>query len=213
MLGRRITKNKDYAGFDKIECVEYKENFLPPELHKGAMERLLKEVEFCTDEESAIMLAGRRVNVPRKQVGYGDVDTAYRFTGVNVEAKDWDEKKTPTLHAIKEYVIKTLKYPVSYVLLNLYRNGSDYIGWHSDNEVDLDPKYPIISLTLGAARPFRFRHKVTGQVYEDVLEDNSLVLMNPPCQKIYKHSLPKKDGKNNGIKEPRLNLTFRVMKQ
>jgi alkylated DNA repair dioxygenase AlkB len=205
-------KQKNYPGFDQVPCVEYRDAFLPPELHKGAMERLLKEVEFCTDEESSIVMAGKRIPVPRKQVGYGDVDTAYRFTGVDVEAKSWEEKDTPTLYAIKEHVIKTLGYPVSYVLLNLYRNGSDYIGYHSDDERDLDPKYPIISLTLGAARPFRFRHKVSGQVYEGILKDNSLVLMKPPCQRLYKHSLPKKDGKMNGVKKPRLNLTFRIMR-
>jgi len=208
----RRGKAKTYPGFDQVPCVEYKDDFLPPEIHEGAMERLLSEVQFCTDEESAIMMMGKRVNVPRKQVGYGDIDTAYRFTGVDVEAKDWSEEKTPTLHAIKEFVVKTLGFPVSYVLLNLYRDGSDYIGWHSDDEKDLDPKFPIISLTLGAARPFRFRHKVSGQVYEGILKDNSLVLMNPPCQRMYKHSLPKKDGKTNGVKKPRLNLTFRVMR-
>lgn len=206
-----MSKQRSYLGFDHIDCVDYKDNFLPPEIHNGAIERLLEEVEFCTDKKSSITLMGKKIKVPRKQVGYGDVDTAYRFTGVNVEAKDWSEEKTPTLHAIKEYVVKSLGIPVSYVLLNLYRNGSDYIGYHSDDEKDLNTNYPIISISLGAARPFRFRHKVTGRVYEGVLKDNSLVLMNPPCQRVYKHSLIKKNGKTNGVKKPRLNLTFRVM--
>lgn len=201
-----------YPDFSTLCCVEYKKNFLPSNIYEGAYKNLLREVEFCADEESAITLAGKKIFVPRKQVGYGDVETAYRFTGVDVVAKDWSEEKVPTLYKIKEFVKEELKFPISYVLVNYYRDGSDYIGYHSDDEKDLDDRYPIISLTLGANRPFRFRHKVSGQVYEQILEDNSLTLMKPPCQRLYKHSLVKKDGKTNKIKKGRINLTFRVMK-
>jgi alpha-ketoglutarate-dependent dioxygenase alkB family protein 2 len=200
-----------YSPLSEIKCVEYRDNFLPENIHKDVVKNLLNEIEFNTDEESSVVLFGKKINVPRKQVGYGDVKTAYRYTGNYVPAKDWSEDKTPILHKIKEYVIKELKYPVSYVLINLYRDGNDYINYHSDDEKDLDKNYPIISISLGAERPFRFKHKLTNKVYEGLLKNNSLVLMKPPCQKIYKHSLPKKNGKKNGCKSPRINLTFRVM--
>ena len=36
------------------------------------------------------------------------------------------------------------------VLLNLYRNGGDSVGWHSDNEAGLGDRRTIASLSLGA---------------------------------------------------------------
>ena len=33
------------------------------------------------------------------------------------------------------------------------------MGWHSDNERELDSSKPIASLSLGAARDFFFRHR------------------------------------------------------
>jgi alkylated DNA repair dioxygenase AlkB len=38
------------------------------------------------------------------------------------------------------------------VLLNRYRGGGDYMGWHSDDEPELGPAPVIASLSLGAAR-------------------------------------------------------------
>ncbi len=91
--------------------------------------------------------------------------------------------------------------------MNFYKNGENYIGWHSDDENDLCKNTPIFSVSLGATRDFQLRHKVTGQTFEQPLRNNSLVIMYPPCQDIYKHQLPKRKK----VKESRLNLTFRVV--
>ena len=130
----------------------------------------------------------------------------------------------------------TAEFPASYVLVNHYANGDEYMGYHSDAEGDLDARYPIVSLTLGASRPFRFQvtreisttvvglgpvpgeggqqstTSVTytipkGLVCEQQLDGSSLLAMNPGCQNRMKHGLPKKKG----IDGPRLNLTFRVL--
>lgn len=200
-----------YPNFEEIDCVRMRTEFLPDRLYSGALERLLEEINFMSDEDSAILMAGKRIKVPRKQAGYGDEGLSYSFTGIDVKAQQWSD--TPTLRSIKRYVVKELGVPVNYALVNLYRDGSDYIGYHSDDETDLDGGYPIISLSLGEPRQFRFRDKKSGQVYEEILHDNSLVEMHPPCQTLYKHSLVKKDGKRNGVKGKRLNITFRVMKR
>eukprot|EP00658_Telonema_sp_P-2_P027060 TRINITY_DN20981_c0_g1_i1.p1 TRINITY_DN20981_c0_g1~~TRINITY_DN20981_c0_g1_i1.p1 ORF type:complete len:246 (-),score=31.12 TRINITY_DN20981_c0_g1_i1:252-989(-) len=124
-------------------------------------------------------------------------------------------------------------FPASYVLVNHYADGDEYMGYHSDAEGDLDTRYPIVSLTLGGTRPFRFQvtrevatttigvssttpHTATsvtytvpkGLVCEQQLENGSLVTMNTGCQSRMKHGLPKKKS----VFAPRLNLTFRVLK-
>ncbi|MEY3419144.1 MAG: hypothetical protein RJA46_915, partial [Pseudomonadota bacterium] len=37
-------------------------------------------------------------------------------------------------------------------LLNLYHNGDEGMGWHSDDEKELDSTAPITSVSLGARR-------------------------------------------------------------
>lgn len=43
------------------------------------------------------------------------------------------------------------------LLCNLYRDGHDSIGWHSDDEASLGPKPTIASLSLGDTRVFSLR--------------------------------------------------------
>jgi alkylated DNA repair dioxygenase AlkB len=187
-----------------VKCVTYEDNFLPASIGKDAFQNIMKEVQFMTPEESAIMMMGKRIEIPRKQCGYGDVETYYRFTGVKVDAGSW----TPTLKKIRDHIFKRFNVPVNFVLVNLYVDGKDYIGWHSDDEGDLCKTAPIFSLSLGATRDFQLRHKVSGQTFEQPLRSNSMTVMYPPCQRAYKHQIPKRLK----VKDPRLNLTFRVMK-
>ena len=45
-------------------------------------------------------------------------------------------------------------------LFNLYRNGVDSMGWHRDNEPEIDPAC-IASVSFGATRDFAIRHRQT----------------------------------------------------
>ncbi|PSN33863.1 DNA oxidative demethylase ALKBH2 [Blattella germanica] len=95
-----------------------------------------------------------------------------------------------------------------------YRDGNDHISEHRDDEKDLDPNMPIASLSLGQTRDFVFRHRDARKPapYKKnippvnlVLEHGSLLMMNPPTNKLWFHSLPKRK-RCPGV---RLNLTFR----
>ncbi len=44
--------------------------------------------------------------------------------------------------------------------LSRYKDGSDKMGYHKDDEKELDKETPIASLTFGAERDFIFRHQV-----------------------------------------------------
>jgi alpha-ketoglutarate-dependent dioxygenase alkB family protein 2 len=195
-----------YDTVNAIECVEYYSNFLPDEISKNILNNIMKEADFLSDEKSAIVIYGKKTIIPRKQCGYGDEGTSYKFTGVSIEGKTWND--APILNNIKEYIHKELNVPVIFVLVNLYRDGNDYIGYHSYDEKDLDNRYPIVSLSFGAERTFLLKHKITGKTHEKLLNNNSCIIMKPPCQSLYKHSVPKRTK----IKTSRINLTFRVIK-
>jgi alkylated DNA repair dioxygenase AlkB len=89
----------------------------------------------------------------------------------------------------------------------LYHNGTEGLGWHSDDERSLGKNAPIASLSLGAERKFSFKHKQTKQMASLVLEHGSLLVMKNATQSNWLHSLPK----SNKITQARINLTFRMM--
>ena len=92
-------------------------------------------------------------------------------------------------------------------LLNLYNDGNEGIGWHSDDEKSIEDGSSIASVSLGAKRKFSFKHKQSNKTISVLLEHGSLLLMKGVTQKKWLHSLPK----SSKITLPRINLTFRIM--
>ena len=82
---------KQYMTIDNVSCVDYFSNFLTDEISKDVFLNIMKEAQFLSDEQSAIVMMGKKINIPRKQCGYGDIGTSYKFTGVKVEGKTWND--------------------------------------------------------------------------------------------------------------------------
>ena len=91
--------------------------------------------------------------------------------------------------------------------MNLYHDGNEGVGWHSDNEKLIEDNSAIASMSLGAERTFSFKHKRTRKTISVLLEHGSLLLMKDTTQKNWLHCLPK----SKKIIKPRINLTFRRM--
>jgi alkylated DNA repair dioxygenase AlkB len=92
------------------------------------------------------------------------------------------------------------------VLCNRYRDGRDAMGWHSDDEPELGPEPVIASLSFGAARRFRLRHRRAAGIGVDLeLAPGSLLVMAGATQANYRHALPR----SARVTAPRINLTFR----
>ncbi len=93
--------------------------------------------------------------------------------------------------------------------LNLYRNGGDAVGWHSDNEALFDAvRTPttIISLTLGSCRYFDFAPaNDQNKVVRLELGDGDLLTMEGLFQKNYIHRVPAQPNEQ-GL---RINITWR----
>lgn len=96
------------------------------------------------------------------------------------------------------------------VLINRYRNGKDYISPHSDDDYG-DAEPTILSLTLGAARPFRLAKIISGSkldkstTVEYLPEHGDLLVMRGKTNSEWQHWVPK-TAKPVG---ERINLTFR----
>jgi len=164
-------------------------------------------VEYNTDDESKIRIHGKEVYIPRKQAGYGDAGTSYTFSGVTVQSKSWngDDILSITLQAIRKKVENYTGAGFNFVLINRYKNGTEYIGPHADDEKDLHIDSPIVGVSFGAARDMVFHHKGTTKKIEFTLHHGSIVCMNPPTNQFWKHSVPKRLK----VRGPRISLTFR----
>ena len=115
---------------------------------------------------------------------------------------------TPELSAIRELVSSSAQVSFNSVLLNLYRDGSDSVSWHSDDEEELGAEPTIASMSLGATRRFRLRERRTRESLGLDLADGSLLLMSGASQRDWEHCLTK----TKRAVGPRINLTFRVVR-
>lgn len=152
-------------------------------------------------QSETISMFGKKIIVPRKIIFMGDKNINYRYSGKDHITERWH----PCILAIKEHLASANGLVFNCVLCNLYQDGNDYMGWHSDDEKSLGNNPVIASVSFGATRPFLFKDKQTQEKHKIFLESGSLLIMKNHCQKQFWHMLPK--VKN--LDQPRVNLTFR----
>lgn len=163
-------------------------------------EGLFKEILWKNDEA---FIFGKHYVTARKVAWYGDSGFHYSYSGATKFALDW----TDELLKLKEIVEEKTGDDFNSRLLNLYHTGDEGMAWHSDDEKSLGRNSSIASLSFGAERPFRFKHKQTAEVIPVMLDSGSLLVMKGETQTHWRHRLPK----TKKVKTPRINLTFRKM--
>jgi alkylated DNA repair dioxygenase AlkB len=152
-------------------------------------------------ETHHIRLFGREVASPRLSCWIGDPGTAYTYSRTRFEPHPWP----PALAALRGRVEQACAARFNSVLANLYRDGADSMGWHSDDEPELGPQPVIASLSLGAERRFLLRRRDgAGKSVGLPLPHGSLLRMAGDTQRRYAHALPKTRAAG-----ARINLTFR----
>src|SRR4051812_28668165 len=95
-----------------------------------------------------IVLFGKRVAQPRLVAWMGDSDAVYTYSGLTQHPAPF----TRPVAALRARVEATTQRRFNGVLLNLYRNGNDSMGFHADDEPELGPDPVIASVSLGATR-------------------------------------------------------------
>jgi alkylated DNA repair dioxygenase AlkB len=161
---------------------------------------LLTKVPWKNDEG---VFYGKHIIAARKVAWYGDLEYAYTYSGTTKQALPW----THELLSIRNLVEERTAISFNSCLLNLYQDGSEGMGWHSDDEKSLGRNTPIASLSFGAERKFSFRHNQTRESLSLVLENGSLLVMQGTTQTYWQHCVPK----SKKITMPRVSLTFRTI--
>jgi alkylated DNA repair dioxygenase AlkB len=165
-------------------------------------DRLLEDLgaSIAWRQETATIM-GRRVPIPRLTAWHGEA--GYVYSGIAMAPAAW----TPPLLELKRCAEAHAGQDFNSVLLNLYRDGSDSVGWHADNERGLGRNPVIASLSLGATRRFQLRHRASGARVALDLTHGSCLVMAGATQHHWLHQVPK-TARPVG---PRINLTFRRM--
>lgn len=181
--------------------VIYRPNFIDKDLCKLIFQELMRDCDF---QRYKMKMYDREVLSPRKMASFGDGPTVYQDYSSIKMPDSWPYYLLP----IRERLEKLTGQKYNFVLVNLYQDGNDYIGYHGDKEDSLVENSTIASISLGVERDFYLRHNITGKTTKILLQEGSLLLMKGETQKRYKHSVPKRKR----INEPRINLTFRLIK-
>lgn len=179
--------------------------FYPFFLNGKECDRLLTELTQTIDwRQDWITLYGRSMPQPRLTAWYGDPGKSYTYSGITMHPSAW----TPTLLDLKAKVDTVSGVVFNSVMLNLYRDGNDSMGWHSDDEPELGNNPVIGSLSLGGTRRFMLRHQFKkGLNHQLELTSGSFLLMQGTTQHYWQHHIPK----TKRPVSPRINLTFRVI--
>jgi alkylated DNA repair dioxygenase AlkB len=159
---------------------------------------LTQKVAWKNDE---LLMFGKKIVTSRKVALYADNTTTYTYSKQTKQALAW----TTELLQLKQIIEAKTAQTFNMCLLNLYHHGKESMGWHSDNENELQAYGSIASLSLGAERKFMFRHRESKKILTLNLEHGSLLLMQGSIQQHWLHQLPAMTK----VEGPRINLTFR----
>lgn len=174
------------------------DNFFVKEEADNYYTMLLNETSW---HEYEMPMYDKIVTAPRMVSWYGETNRPERKSNPN-----WPHE----LLDIRERVENETKLKFNAVLLNLYRNGNDGVGWHSDKTASVNKDMNIASVTFGDTRMFRLRHKFMKHLpqIEIPLYHGSFLLMADTTNTYWEHQVPK--TARNVL--PRVNLTFRQVK-
>jgi alkylated DNA repair dioxygenase AlkB len=165
----------------------------------AALEQLLAELAW---EQREIVLFGRRILQPRLIAWAGQL--GYRYSGQTLEPR----AAPPSLARLVALVVDATQLQFNHVLVNRYRNESDSMGFHSDDEPELGPEPQLASLSLGAARRLALapkRKSTRLPLRHVVLEHGDLLVMGGAFQHELRHGVPR----SRVPMGERVSLTFR----
>ena len=165
-------------------------------------DKLLERLLSLPWEQKKVVIRGKEYNQPRLVAWAGQLP--YRYSNLTLEPRPW----VADLLALRLRLKLATPHEFNHVLLNLYRNGDDTIGFHADNEPELGDAPTIASLSLGQNRQFLIRPRKKGEKDSFLtLTHGSLLVMGGEFQREFTHSVPREKN----VSKQRVNLTFRKL--
>lgn len=185
---------------ERQSSITFWPNWLPLNSADTLLIKAIKSIDWRAD---IIRIAGKEIPLPRLQQWFGDPNTTYTYSNIPLQAVDFP----PWIDDLRQAVEQQTGHAFNRALVNYYRDGSDSVDWHADDEPELGQEPLIGSLSLGVERVFQLRHRVTQQRISIPLPHGSLLVMGAGIQSYWQHRI----AKVKALEEPRVNFTFRYM--
>ena len=166
----------------KDGTVNYYGSLIPQAKADEYLDELLENIAWKNDQT---IIFGKLIITKRKVAWYGDTEFNYTYSNTTKQALPW----------------------TTACLLNLYHDGNEGMGWHSDAEKNLKKNGAIASMSFGAERKFAFKHKESKETVSKILQNGSLLVMKDQTQTHWLHRMPP----TKLVTKPRVNLTFRTI--
>ncbi|XP_051916477.1 alpha-ketoglutarate-dependent dioxygenase alkB homolog 3 [Hippocampus zosterae] len=195
------------SGVSRLRLVP---SFLPADKADWIFSKLLAELPWS---QKTNVRQGEAYAEPRLTCWFGELPYTYARSTMAANTK-WHPLLLNLRRAVSEASGVGGGERFNSLLCNLYRDGHDSIGWHSDDEASLGPQPVIASLSLGDSRVFSLRKKPRPEENGDYtyaerikvpLGHGALLLMEGATQDDWQHQV----AKEYHDRGPRINLTFR----
>ena len=164
---------------------------------------LSKSIHDSDWRRDVIRIASKTIPMPRFQQWFGNPKTSYTSSNIRLQAvafPNWIDE-------LREKIEVQSGESFNRALVNYYRDGSDSVDWHADDEAELGFEPLVASLSLGAERVFQLRHNLTKERLDISLPHGSLLLMGAGIQTYWQHRI----AKTKKVDQARVNFTFRYM--
>jgi len=169
------------------------------ELHSVPSIPVADLVSTIAFQQLSLRMYGKDVPQPRLVAWYGPC--AYTYSRLTLPAQNLPERLQRLMAVASDLAGERF----NSVMCNLYRDGSDSVAWHADDEPEFGGDPVIASMSFGATRRFVVRDNAQKTRTTWDLADGSVLVMGRGVQPNYQHSITK-TKKPVG---PRANLTFR----
>lgn len=164
-----------------------------------------KDVKDRLVHRPEIKVFGKICHQPRNVGFFSDDSVGYRYSRQIMRS----QSLTPSLSSLLEIINREFDANFNGILVNLYVDGNDSIGDHSDDEASLG-KEGVIAISTGAVRKFRIRDKSSRKIVKDIEMEHGMILqMCGDFQKEFTHGIPVEKR----IKDSRISFTFRHHKE
>lgn len=197
-MARLFVESRELLPFDGSAVLH--EEALPAGRASEVFEELLAMNPW---ESHDLVVFGAKHREPRLSTWHALGDLPYTYSGLTRQPLPF----TPLLDELRAHCEEIASARFNAVLVNLYRDGSDGVGWHADDEPENGAEPVIASVSLGATRRFDLRHRESGTTVKAELEHGSVVVMSGLSQQCWVHQI----AKTKTPVGPRINLTFRLV--
>ena len=185
---------------ERQSSITFWPNWLSATTADKLLDRAINTVDWRADR---IKIVGKQIPLPRLQQWFGEPGTSYTYSNIRLPAVTFPD----FIEQLRVDIEKQTGAAFNRALVNYYRDGSDSVDWHADDEPELGQEPLIASLSVGVVRVFQLRHTVTKQRISIPLPHGSLLIMGAGIQNYWQHRI----AKVKELNQPRVNFTFRYM--